>query len=186
MAAYRDTRPGGPSGPRPDGRWDGTDLKTLLKRLNSDVTQLAHDELALAKLELRQVAKAFSSDVQEAGRTLALNLAKVGVALVLASLAGLALTAGAIIGVGILVGAYWAGGLIVGGVLLVAAAVFGMSAARNLKESPELRLEHGRETLEENAKVMKAEARETKDFAREEAAAFKRHATPPEEPRHHA
>jgi hypothetical protein len=61
-----------------------------------------------------------------------------------------------------------------------------MSAARSLKESPELRLEHGRETLEENRKVMKGEAQETKDFAREEAAAFKRHVTPPEEPRHHA
>jgi hypothetical protein len=168
-------------------RGAGVDLRTLLKRLADDSTQLAHDELELAKLEVREVVEAFSSDVQEAGRTLAQNLAKVGVALVLGSLAGLALTAGFILGIGLLLGgAYWAGGLIVGGVYLAAAAMFGVSAARSLRESPELRLERGKRTMEENRQVLQDEARETKEFVREEAETFKRHATPPEEPRHRA
>lgn len=170
----------------PGGRSNGADLKTLFRRLNQDATQLAHDEIELAKLELREVAHAFAADVQEASRTLVRNMAKVGAALVMAALAGLALTAGAILGLGVLLGAYWAGGLIVGAILLIAAVVLAMSAARDLKQSPELRLEHGRETLDENTRVLKEEVQETKEFAKEEAAAFKRHATPPEEPRHHA
>jgi hypothetical protein len=193
MAEYPDSRSGaGAGGPprqeyRPNGPSDGATLKTLFKRLNRDATQLAHDELELARLEIREVAEAFSSDLQAASRTLVQNVAKVGAALVLAALAGLALTAGAILGIGLLLGgAYWAGGLIVGALMLVAAAVFGMSAARDLKESPELRLEHGRRTLEENKAVLKEEVRETREFARDEAAAFKRHATPPEEPGHSA
>lgn len=166
---------------------DGTNFRTLLKRLNRDVTQLAHDEITLAKLEVREVVGAFSDDIQAATRTMVQNMAKVGVALVLAALAGLALTAGAILGIGRLLGGeFWAGGLIVGAVLLIAAAIFGMSAARDLKDSPELKLEHGRRTLEENKNVLAEEARETKEFARDEAEAFKRHATPPEEPRHRA
>jgi hypothetical protein len=170
---------------RPGERWNGADLKTLFKRLNQDATQLAHDEIELAKLELREVASAFAADVQEASRTLVQNMAKVGAALVMAALAGLALTAGAILGLGLLLGAYWAGGLIVGAILLVAAVVLAVSAARDLKHSPELRLEHGRQTLAENTSVLKEEARDTKEFAKEEAEAFKRHATPPEEPRRH-
>jgi hypothetical protein len=205
MAEYRDPRTGLRPGEAPgdgagryyreeypredyrsDWRWDGTDLKTLLKRLNNDATQLAHDEIELAKLEIRQVAQAFSADIHKAGTTLVQNMAKVGAALVMGALAGLALTAGAILGIGLLVGAYWAGGLIVGGVLLIGAVILAMSAARDLKTSTELRLEHGRETLQENTRVMKQEARDTKEFAQEEAQAFKRHATPPEEPRRHA
>lgn len=170
---------------RSDGPLDGADLRTLLRRLNEDVTQLAHDEIELAKLEIREVAGAFSADLHEASRTMVQNVAKVGVALVLAWLAGLALTAGAILGIGRLLGGeFWAGGLIVGALFLIAAAIFGMSAARALKESPELRLEHGRRTLDQSKQVLAEEARETKEFAREEAEAFKRHATPPEEPRH--
>lgn len=192
MAADREIRSGRGPGEAPRGeyrrdRTDGPDLKTLLKRLNQDATQLAHDEIGLAKLELREVAQAFSADLQEASRTLVQNVAKVGAALVLAALAGLALTAGAVLGIGRLLGdAFWAGGLIVGTILLLGAAVFGMSAARDLKESPELRLEHGRRTLEENQRVLKQEARDTTEFVRDEAKAFKRHATPPEETGHRA
>ena len=77
---------------------DDVGLKTLLGRLNQDASQFVHDELDLAKLELREVAGALSSDVREAGQTLAKDLAKVGVALSLALMAGLALTAGAAVG----------------------------------------------------------------------------------------
>jgi hypothetical protein len=183
MAAYRHPRPALEPHPAPDRGVNGADLKTLLRRLNQDVTQLAHDELELAKLEIREVAEAFSHDLREASATLVKNMAKVGVALTLAMLAGLALTAGAILGVGrLLGGAFWAGGLIVGLLLLAGAAAAGMSAARSLQESDALRMERGRRTLERNRAVLEDEARETKDFVQDEAEAFKRHATPPEEP----
>lgn len=179
-------------GPRPSHRLppvtgrDGTDLKTLLGELSRDATQLAHDELALAKLEIRDVADAFSADIQAAGQTVVKNLAKVGVALSLATLAGLALTAGAILAVGQLLGdAFWAGGLIVGAVLLIAAGVFGMSAARDLKESDALRMERGRRTLERDGAVLKEEARDTGDFARRESREVKRRVTR-DVPRHEA
>ena len=160
------------------GRDNGPDLRTLLSRLGQDVSQLAHDEMTLAKLELRSVADTLSGDLQNATKTMVKDLAKVGIALSLAVLAGLALTAGAIIGIGLLVGAYWAGGLIVGVLYLIAAAVFGMSAAKDLKTSDSLRLESTRRRVEQNADVMKREARETKEFVRDEAQDFKRHASP--------
>jgi hypothetical protein len=185
--------PGGPrAGPRepewprgtaPHAPHDGADLKELLSRLGQDASQLAHDELTLARLELRSIADALSADVQKASRTLVKDMAKVGIALTLATLAGLALTAGAIIGVGILVGAYWAGGLIVGGVLLLLATVFGISAARDLQTSDALRLEKTRRSAERSKDVMAAEAEETKRFASEEASELKYRASPPEKPR---
>ncbi len=154
---------------------DGLDLRTLIARLGQDASQLAHDELTLAKLEVRDVANAFSADIQDAGRTLVKDVAKVGVALSLGSLAGLALTAGAILAVGqLLGGAFWAGALIVGGVLAIAAGALAMSAARDLQSSDSLRLEHGRDTLEHDSSVLKREARETGEFARDETREVKR------------
>lgn len=163
--------------PEPD---DGADLKTLFRQLSDDASQLAHDELALARMEFRDIAEAFSSDMQNATRTLVTNITKVGVALSLALLAGLALTAGAVIGVGLLLGgAYWAGGLIVGGLLLVAAAAFGMSAATDLRDSDALRLENARRTMDRDTDVLQDEIRDTGRFARDEARDFKYHAKPP-------
>lgn len=159
----------------------GPDLKALLRQLSQDVTQLVDDELTLAKMEIRDVAEAFSSDLQAAGQTVVKDMAKVGVALVLALLAGLALTAGLILGIGRLLGdAFWAGGLIVGVIYLIAAAVFGASAAKDLRDSEALRLEHGRRTLERDKAVLRDEAQDTARFAKEEAQEFKRHASPPE------
>lgn len=154
---------------------DGADLKVLLGRLNRDATQFVHDELELAKLELHDVAEAFASDVQSAGKTLARDMAMIGMALSLATLAGLALTAGAILAVGqLLGGAFWAGGLIVGAVLLIAAGILGWSAAKDMGDSESLRLEHGRRTLQRDKQVMQEEARRTKGTAREGASDFKR------------
>jgi uncharacterized membrane protein YqjE len=153
-------------------------LKTLLGRLNQDASQFVHDELELAKLELREVADALSSDVREAGQTLAKDLAKVGVALSLALMAGLALTAGAVLGIGRLLGdAFWAGGLIVGVVLLVAAAMAGKSAASDARSSEALRLEKTRRTVRRDKEVLADELRETKEFAQRGARDFKQHAT---------
>lgn len=179
-----DARRSGPSHQLPPGSerpvtGDGTDLRVLLRRLSGDATQLMHDELELAKLELRDVADAFAADLQNAGKTLAKDGAKVGMALSLTTLAGLALTVGAILGVGqLLGGAFWAGALIVGAVLLLAAVVLGRSAAKDLGDSESLRLEHGRRTLQRDTAVLQDEARQTKEFVREEAAEFKREATP--------
>jgi hypothetical protein len=179
--------PRGPSDGHGSAGWagphDGADLKELLGRLGQDASQLAHDELTLARLELRSIAETLSGDVQRASKTLVKDVAKVGIALTLATLAGLALTAGAVIGVGVLVGAYWAGGLIVGGVLLLLATVFGLSAARDLQTSDALRLEETRQSAERSKDVLAAEADETKRFASEEASELKYRASPPEKPR---
>lgn len=161
-----------------DGAHDDVGLKTLLSRLNNDASQLLHDELELAKLELREVAGALSNDVSEAGKTLAKDLAKLGVALSLALMGGLALTAGAVLGIGALLGdEFWAGGLIVGVVLLIAAAMSAKSAASDAKESESLRLENTRRTMQRDKAVLAREARETKEFARDEMRDFKDHAT---------
>lgn len=153
---------------------DGGDLRALIAQLGRDASQLAHDEMTLAKLELRDIADAFSEDIQTAGKTLVKDMAKVGVALSLASLAGLALTTGAILGIGrLLGGAFWAGALIVGLVLAVVAGVLAMSAARDLQESDALRLERGRRTLDRDRSVLEREARETADFTRDEARTMK-------------
>jgi hypothetical protein len=163
---------------------DGAELRTLLSQLGRDASQLAHDEMTLARMELRSVSKALSEDVRDASRALVKDMAKVGIALTFAAMAGLALTAGLVIGVGMLVGAYWAGGLIVGAVLLAAALIFGLSAARDLRRSEALRLEQTREVASESADVITAEADATRRFARDEAREFKKRATPPEKPMH--
>ncbi|CAN5792818.1 hypothetical protein BH23GEM10_BH23GEM10_13680 [soil metagenome] len=156
---------------------DDVGLKTLLGRLNQDATQLIHDELDLARLELRHLAGTVSSEVHDATRTLVKDLMKVGIALTLASLAGLALTAGAIMAIGALLSAYWAGGLIVGIVLMIAAAVFGKSAASDMKESDALRLERTRDAIAHEKQVVSEQARETKQFVQREARGFKDAAT---------
>jgi uncharacterized membrane protein YqjE len=168
--------PAGGTSRRYDGAADDPGLRTLFSRLNSDASQLVHDELELAKLELRDVAEALSGDISEAGRTLAKDLGKLGVALSLALMAGLALTAGAVLGIGRLLGdAFWAGGLIVGVVLLIAAAIAARSAAADAAESDALRLERTRRTIDEDREVLAEEARETKEFAQREAREFKKH-----------
>lgn len=166
------------AGGAPRHDMDGPDLKTLVSSLGRDASQLAHDEMTLARLELRKVADTLSSDLQNATRTLVKDLMKVGVALTFAMLAGLALTAAAIIGIGALVGAYWAGGLIVGIVLLAAAAMLGKSAGSDLSESESLRLENTRRVTQQKKDVLSHEAQETKRFAQEEARDFKQHASP--------
>lgn len=159
----------------PPGNGVDRDLRRLIADLGRDVSQLAHDEITLAKMEMRDVAEAFSADLQGAGKMLVKDMAKVGMALSLATLAGLALTAGAILAIGqLLGGAFWAGGLIVGLVLALVAAGLAMSAAKDLQESDELRLERGRRTLERDRAVMKEEARDTAEFAKDEARDFKR------------
>jgi hypothetical protein len=169
-----------------NGADDDVGLKTLLSRLNSDASQLVHDELDLAKLEFRDIADTLSSEVKEAGRTLAKDLAKIGMALSLAFMAGLALTAGAVLGIGRLLGdAFWAGGLIVGTVLLVAAVLAARSAASDAADSDALRLRDTRQAFAEDKQVLADEVRDTKDFVQHEAKEFRRHASGDTEARPH-
>ncbi|MEX1181953.1 MAG: phage holin family protein [Gemmatimonadota bacterium] len=161
-----------------NGRPGEAGLKTLLSRLNQDATQLIHDELDLAKLEIREVTETFSIEVRDATSTLVKDLTKAGIALSLAGLAGLTLTAGLVLAIGDLLGAYWAGALIVGVVLLVATLMFAKSAASDMKENDALRLERTRRAAGQDARVLKEEVRELAEFAKHEAREFKEHASP--------
>jgi hypothetical protein len=154
-------------------------LKGLLSQLSSDATQLVHDELDLAKLELRDIAQTLRDDVKEAGGTVAKDLAGLGVALTLAMLAGLALTAGAIIGIGdLLDGAYWAGGLIVGLVLLIAAWIAVKRATTDIKGSRAIHFEDTKRAVRDDTAALREEMRDTRDFAKHEAREFRSRVAP--------
>jgi hypothetical protein len=158
-------------------------LRTLLSRLSSDATQLVHDELELGKLELRKVARELSAELSEARRALVRDLAKLGMSLVLALLAGMTLTAAAVIGVGLLVGAYWASALIVGVLLAIVAAVLARGAVSDMGDEDALRLESTRRAARHSTEVMAEEGKRTKEFLSEEASEFKRRATRPADPK---
>jgi hypothetical protein len=166
-------------------RLEEAGLHRLVSRLSSDATQLIHDELELAKLELRSIASNLSADLSEAGSTLVRNVAKLGASLVLALLAGMTLTVGAVLGIGLLVGAYWASALIVGVLLAIGAAVLARSAASAMGDSDALRLENTRNAARHGTDVMAAEGQRTKEFVSHEAAEFKRRATGPADVDHH-
>lgn len=89
----------------------------LLRRLSDDATRLVRQEIALAKVEVRE-------SVTVMGR----NAAKVGIAAGVALLGALAAVAFLIIGLGDLIDNYWLSALIVSAVLLGIAAVMGKSA----------------------------------------------------------
>lgn len=84
----------------------------LFKRLSADSNHLVQQEIALAKLEIR-----------EAATTAAAATAKLGVAAVLAIPGLLALTAALVIGLGILIGSYWVSAAIVGVIIVAVAGV---------------------------------------------------------------
>jgi hypothetical protein len=160
-------------------RTEDADLRTLISRLSSDATQFIHDEIELGKLELRNVAENLSADLSNAGQALVRDVAKLGVALVLAFLAGLTLTVAAVLGIGLLVGAYWAGALIVGIILAVAAAVFARSGVTDMKDNQALRLENTRRAARHGTRVMASEGQLTKEFVSEESTEFKQRVTGP-------
>ena len=84
----------------------------LFKQLAADSNHLVQQEIALAKVEVR-----------EAVATAAAATAKIGVAAVLALPGLMALTAALVIGLGILINSYWASAAIVGVIILVVAGV---------------------------------------------------------------
>jgi membrane protein implicated in regulation of membrane protease activity len=154
-------------------------LRTLFSRLSSDTTQFIHDEIELGKLELRNVAENLGADLRDAGQALVRDVAKLGVALVLALLAGMTLTVAAALGVSVLVGAYWAGALIVGVILAVAAAVFARSGASDMKDNDAFRFDNTRRAARRGTRVMADEGERTKEFVSDESTEFKQRVTGP-------
>ncbi|HEX6307308.1 MAG TPA: phage holin family protein [Longimicrobiales bacterium] len=119
---------------RTDGRLihveEETHLRDLLKQLAADGSDLLRGEIALAKLEMRDMA-----------RSVALDSARVAAALGVALLGGLVLVAAAVIGLGwLLDGRFGLAALIIGGVLLLAGGLLarsGIEGLRNMPRKPE-------------------------------------------------
>jgi uncharacterized membrane protein YqjE len=88
---------------------ESTSISTLLKRLGAETGELMRAELALAKLELREVA-----------RQAAIDGAKVGAAAALAFVGALLLAAAAVIGLAHLIGDRYALAALALGLLLLA------------------------------------------------------------------
>ena len=125
-------------------------LGQLFSRLSEDASRLVQDEIALAKLELRE-----SLDVAKR------EAVQLGIALVMAGLAGLALTTALVVGLGVLLGNYWLSALIVGVVLMAIGALLARRAAATLRDqgiTPQTTLD----TLKGDADWAKREARDFK------------------------
>ncbi len=109
-----------------EGERSGESLSELLRQLGDDGTRLLRQEVALAKLELREMVAGLVKDL--------IGLAVAGT---LAVLGGLALTACLILVLGRFVfgGNYWLGALVVGGVFLIIGGIWALAAARGLGEN---------------------------------------------------
>jgi hypothetical protein len=125
----------------------------LLKQLAAEGGDLVRGELALAKLEMRDMA-----------REVALDTAKLAGAIGLALIGGLALLTAAIIAVGNLLGGlgrhYALSALIIGAVMLVVGGLLARTGMAGLKNAP-----RPQQTVRS--------VRETKDWAGREARQFK-------------
>jgi uncharacterized membrane protein YqjE len=128
-------------------------LGTLLKSLSSDASNLARQEVRLAKMELREMTHDVAS-----------TLPKLGIAFVLALAGTFAFTAFMIIALGDALDNYWLSALIVGVALLLVGGVLANRAIAALKSVGAPR--ETAETLQEDAA-----------WAREEVGEFKRDLT---------
>jgi uncharacterized membrane protein YqjE len=138
-------------GPIDRAKEEATSLRVLFRQLAEDATTLMREEVRLAKLEIRQEARAISAD-----------LVKVAVALGLALLGALALTAFLILVIGLLLDeAFWAGALIVGALFLLIGGVLARNAMKDLKHRS-FKPEDTIETLREDKRWAKHEAHEAK------------------------
>jgi uncharacterized membrane protein YqjE len=134
-------RPPPPGGLRAEGAvWEEAPLSQLIRDLAADGRRLVRGEVDLAKLELRQTARAAATDgllVGAGGLVIAF-----GVACLMAAL---------VIGVGVVVGSYWLSALLVGLLLLVAGGLTLMTGVRRLRSarlSPERSIESLRDDVE--------------------------------------
>lgn len=151
MAVEQPRRPGdGETERQPAGR-EGS-IGEDLRQLADDSLDLMRQELALAKLEMREMARDLASDG-----------VRLAVALGIAGVGGLALTAFLILVIGnLLDGAFWAGALIVGAVFLLIGGILAYTAMRSLQK----RTYKPDETIET--------LKEDRDFAKRESDEFRR------------
>lgn len=154
MAVYeRNTR--SPQYNRTDGRFTTPDTEDvpvgdLLRRIGQDAGTLVRDEIALAKLEMRESIQSY---VQPAMR--------LGIAAGAGLVGAFALTAFLIIGLGDALDNYWLSALIVTAVLLVTAAVLAKGALETIKHNSLAPKETAR-TLKEDKQWASREARDFK------------------------
>jgi hypothetical protein len=147
-----------------DGRTNGPapthtepPMSTLLKQLAAEGGDLVRNEMALAKLEMRDMA-----------RELAADSAKLGGAIGIALAGALALLAAAVIGLGSLLGGlgghYALAALIIGGLLLLVGGVMARSGLAGLKNPP--KPEQTVRSVQTTREWASREAREFKDEIR--------------------
>jgi len=123
----------------------------LFKQVTTDTSELVRQEVALAKVEMRQALA-----------TLARDGARVGIGLGLALMGGLALTAFLIAGLGrLLDDRYWLAALIIGAVFFLVGSVLARNALGDIKRRG-VTPEQTAESLRQDAAWAKREAREVK------------------------
>ena len=138
-----------------NGRYEVEEpIGVLLKRFGQDASMLVRQEIALAKLELRESVKGLA---QDAG--------KLGAAAGLALFGGLALLAFVIVGLGDLINNYWLSALIVAVLLLGAAAIMARGALAHMKKNT-LTPEETLATLKEDQRWARREAQDFKQSMR--------------------
>lgn len=103
---------------------DEAPLSELLKRFGQDGAALVKQEIALAKLEMRESVKGYMADA-----------AKIGAAAGVGLLGSLALLAFMIIGLGDLLENYWLSALIVAVALLAIAGILFKGATAHMKNN---------------------------------------------------
>jgi hypothetical protein len=136
------------------GTPDEPQMRDLLKQLAADGGALLRNEMALAKLEMRDMA-----------REIALDSAKLAGALALAMTGALALAAAAVIGLGILLdGRYALSALIIGVVLLLVGGLLARAGMQGLKNMP--RAEETTRSMQQNKQWASAEIQEFKQEIR--------------------
>ena len=130
-------------------------VRDLLKQLAGDGSELIRNEMALAKLEMREMA-----------RELAADSAKVGMAIGIALSGALVLLAAAVIGLGhVLDGRFGLAALIIGVVMLAAGALLATAGMKGLRDMPR-RPEQTVRSLERDGRWARREIREFKEEVR--------------------
>ena len=137
------------------GRIDDPSLTALLRQLGTDSSALIRSEIALAKLE-----------AQEMARTAALEGAKVGAAIALATVGGLALVTWLILALGDVMGDHYAtAAAVVGVVFLVIGGVLAKKGVDGLK-SGAVKPDDTIQTLQEDKRWASQQVQEFKSHIR--------------------
>jgi hypothetical protein len=136
------------------GVTDEPQMRDLLKQLAGEGTDLVRNEISLAKLEMREMA-----------REVALDSAKLAGALGLALIGVLALLAAAIIGLGnLLDGRYALSALIIGVIMVAIGGVLASAGIKGLKNVPQP--DATKRSLQRDKEWASREAREFKEGIR--------------------